>query len=200
MKTKQDGVVGRISEIRIFSRPVKTKNRLEIFLNIKPEDKKSIIKFCEDYKFFPREYPKSKTLLQAFADEQSELKNVAIKAGKKELTQIDIDKINSYLLGIKKSVVYASDRAIEWIEGERNPKILSWKDKAPKYLVKTIKPVGICTIWNDLVEQVVRKQDLKMCLYCGTFFKPNKHAPWQKFCFGTNCKDSYHNKKRSPTR
>lgn len=70
MKTRQNKAVGRIGEIRIFSHPAKTKNRLEIFLNIKPENKKSITRFCEDYKFFPREYPKSKTLPQAFADEQ----------------------------------------------------------------------------------------------------------------------------------
>lgn len=146
--------------------------RLEKFLNVDTADENAIAQYCSEFKYLPRNYFAKKSLSKTFIQEQSKLKEIAIKVLNNQLTNKDVETINKNLPTKKLKVVLTNlAQIVDQLpkQDEIEPHAAS-RDRS-KYLLDEYSVSGTLSIlWEDLVRLALSTQNLRTCVNCGKFF------------------------------
>ncbi len=185
------GSYGNFAGIELFSYFRKNKKnqsllapqeRLLAFLNLDIANDEAVIKYIQDYQIIPNGNYENNiitTLLNNFREEYKSIKSIAKKASKNELTQTDLDFINSKLSEIKTKLKYLSEDEIKQI----NENLDNLNKGAGKinveydtpHLVTAVKyPYSFLQLYQDLYYYCLGKANLRNCNFCGNFFHPNR--------------------------
>lgn len=174
------------------------KDRLIKFLNINPKDIKKVWEYCRNYILLPRDIRGNPDgWLKGFQKEHKEISDISKRAANNLLTEKDLRKINRVLRNIHREFDYISGEEISNLNLDLEGDELSKDARKQKYSSLSNHHYGsIVSLWDDLAKQIVSNQSVRQCIYCGKFFEVVSHSHGQKFCTGTNCQNTYNQRKR----
>lgn len=164
------------------------------FLNVNKKNEEEIISFCNNYKYFPRDFA-AKGLKEAFICDQEELLLFYSKFTQGKLSNDDIDVLNKYLEAICPQITIYTGKEINEYNRELGGGEVFTLGKE-SYLFETYKTGSpFIDLFYGLAKSIIKKQDLSQCVNCGKFIKINPAKP-SKYCPGGVCENSYKQRRR----
>lgn len=166
--------------------------RIIEFLNVDAKNNVQIDEFCSRYSFFPKNIF-TDGLLKSFRREQNKLKNIASKLlANVILNEKELNEINANLGRIKTRVSYFSQDDFAKINAALGSKATK-EDGELRYLTLIKVHKGpLVSLWEDLMNHFIKKQDILGCANCGKFILRESHDI--RFC-GDRCKNVYSKRK-----
>lgn len=175
------------------------RDRLLRFLNL-PTSEARIKRFCNDYKVIPNNLENG--LVEGFKELQAKIRELVDKGISGNLTDDDINYLNSRIGNIRPKLALAGLKELirinENLNGEDTSIMQVDRTNKQRGLVELRKYPSIeSVLYWDLVNLLMDKRTIKNCQYCGAYFKTTLKS--QKYCCKYH-KDTAHEKRRKRIR
>lgn len=187
-------------------RNLRPKNSLAEFLNVNPDNTKEVMQYSQEYKWIPTGELVNFSIdwIKKFKEDQSQIKEIYLKWKDNNLTEQDIDLINSKLKGAidfrvalisEKSIIQTNEELQNKLPGD-NLYFNINNSTRKRHIIRTKKYASSTSVlWDELLDIMTENSKLKNCLNCGIFFIPTKRSKNQKYCSNT-CTNNHGQRKR----
>ena len=206
--TKQDKIVAQIGPVDFYrggsTVPKGTEQSLALseillnFLNVDSNNSEAIDNYCKKYSYIPLDW--SNGFDEAFKQEQTLVRNIALHVIEGNITNADMETVASKLSGVSIKLKLVSESKLEQLNEDLFQLDMDqfYSTLDPKGTKKYLIPVTVYdnrieSIWGSLYNQIRTKLPLKQCkdrFRCRRFFVPSKYRPRQTFC-SPECEDRY---------